>query len=121
MKNAKSKPRTLIQTIITIGTRAILISILVQVLLCILAVFIGTIMGMKHDLLIGMVSGLLAFMIGQSFVYLLLDFIFFLPDEPMEKTPSTSDEEELDALKRELGYKLATPPISESTAQHMRD
>ncbi len=102
MKKLHRTPWELIGAIFDAGLRAILVWLLIEIVLLVVATAVGIAVCIASGFLTGLVSGMVTFVIGQTIALLIIDMTFQLSDPPRSTALSPSDQEVLDALRKEL-------------------
>jgi hypothetical protein len=100
------------------GLRAILLCLLIELVLLGVATVVGIVVWMGHGFATGLVSGMAAFVVGQTIAILIMDMAFHFPDRSEFDPPLPLENEVLDALRNELESKRH--PDAEAIRQERR-
>jgi len=110
MNRPRRKTWELVRAIFEAGFRAILLWMVIEIILIVGALVIGISVWMQHGFLSGLVSGMVAFVVGQAIATLMMDMTFQLPERTTSDTALPSNKEVLDALRVELESDAASEP-----------
>jgi len=110
MNRPRRKTLELVRAVCEAGFRAILLWMAIEIILIVVALGIGISVWMRHGFPSGLVSGMVAFGVGQAIATLIMDMTFQLPERTTSGTALPSDKEVLDALRVELASEAASEP-----------